>query len=183
MSEYKTELLEKTAEYMGYIERHKENVAKAWGELRSALKDIELFQRQKILDEMNWRIRCHDDSKMSEEEFLPYRQHFFPVSGEEADEAKFKLAVERHHHINDHHWQYWIDCSGEFIAYYDIDAKICAYLEMICDWQAMGYSEGLSAPEYYKTNKDDIKIDPNWVSLVEEILDLLENYLKERAAA
>ena len=93
MSEFnKTELLEKTTEYMNYIAQHKENIRKAWLELRDALKGIDLFQRPKILDEMEWRIRNHDDSKMSEEEFLPYRQHFYPVAGEVVDDAAFELA-------------------------------------------------------------------------------------------
>ena len=53
MSEFnKTELLEKTTEYMNYIAQHKENIRKAWLELRDALKGIDLFQRPKILDEM-----------------------------------------------------------------------------------------------------------------------------------
>ena len=70
MNEFnKTELLEKTTEYMNYIAQHKENIKKAWLELRDALNGIDLFQRPKILDEMEWRIRNHDDSKMSEEEF------------------------------------------------------------------------------------------------------------------
>lgn len=51
---------------------------------------------------------------------------------------------------------------------------------MICDWQAMGYVNGDSAPEYYRNHKDEIKIDPNWVSLVEEILDLLDSYIAAR---
>lgn len=66
------------------------------------------------------------------------------------------------------------------MSYYDVDTKICAYLEMICDWQAMGYVNGDSATEYYRNHKDEIKIDPNWVSLVEEILDLLDSYIAAR---
>ena len=117
MNEFnKTELLEKTTEYMNYIAQHKENIKKAWLELRDALKGIDLFQRPKILDEMEWRIRNHDDSKMSEEEFLPYRQHFYPVAGEVIDDAAFERAWERHYHINDHHWQYWIDSNGDFMS-------------------------------------------------------------------
>lgn len=57
MSEFnKTELLEKTTEYMNYIAQHKENIRKAWLELRDALKGIDLFQRPKILDEMEFRL-------------------------------------------------------------------------------------------------------------------------------
>ena len=62
--------LQKTSEYMTYIDQHKKNIIVAWAELKEALKDIQLLQRENIIDEMNWRIRRHDDSKMSEEEFL-----------------------------------------------------------------------------------------------------------------
>lgn len=43
-----------------------------------------------------------------------------------------------------------------------------------------GYVNGDSATEYYRNHKDEIKIDPNWVSLVEEILDLLDSYIAAR---
>ena len=62
MSEFnKTELLEKTTEYMNYIAQHKENIRKAWLELRDALKGIDLFQRPKILDEMEFNSMSEDD--------------------------------------------------------------------------------------------------------------------------
>ena len=44
--------LEKTSEYMAYIEQHKKNVVAAWGELKAALRDITLIQRPEILNEM-----------------------------------------------------------------------------------------------------------------------------------
>lgn len=177
----KSELLEKTAEYMNYLAQHKENIRKAWIELSQALAGIDLFERPEIQNNMEWRIRSHDDSKMSEEEFLPYRQHFFPIADEVINEQDFQRAWKSHYRHNDHHWQYWIDDYGNFNSYYDVDAKICAYLEMVCDWQAMGYVKGDSAPAYYKAHKDEIKLDPHWQPFVEEILGLLEDYLNTRA--
>lgn len=173
--------LEKTSEYMNYIEQHKKNVVAAWAELREALKDISLVQRPQIIDEMEWRVRRHDDSKMSEEEFLPYRQHFYPIDGESINETAFEEAWKTHYSRNDHHWQYWIDPDGMFFSYGSVDNKLCAYLEMICDWQGMGYMKGDTAPQYYRDHKDEIKIDPNWVAFVEEILDSLEIYLNQKA--
>lgn len=176
----KNDWLEKTSEYMDYIEQHVKNVIAAWEELKEALVGVSLIQRPEILDEMDWRVRRHDASKMSEEEFLPYRQHFYPIEGEISDEARFDGAWRCHYSRNDHHWQYWVDSNGNFISYGSVDTKLCAYLEMICDWQAMGYIFGDSAPEYYKNHKDKIKIDPNWLPFVEEVLDSLEIYLKNK---
>lgn len=184
MTEFnKNAWLEKTSEYIAYIEQHKKNVVAAWGELKAALKDIPLIQRHQILEEMDWRVLRHDDSKMSEEEFLPYRQHFYPVDGETTNDAQFDGAWRCHYSRNDHHWQYWLDGSGNFISYGGVDTKLCAYLEMICDWQAMGYVMGDSAPAYYRNHKNEIKIDPNWIPFVEEILDSLDDYLNGKAVA
>ena len=148
----KTDLLQKTSEYMDYLADHKKNVQKAWDELKNATTGVPLLQRPYIVDEMNWRIKCHDDSKFSEEEFVPYRQHFYPVDGEQVDQAAFDKAWKIHCGRNDHHWQYWVDEDGGFISSYSVDTKICAYLEMICDWQAMSYVLGGTAVTYYEAN-------------------------------
>lgn len=112
----KTDLLQKTSEYMDYISEHKKNIQKAWDEIRNATIGISLLQRPAILDEMSWRIKNHDDSKFSEEEFVPYRQHFYPVDGEDVDPAAFDRAWRTHYRRNDHHWQYWVDEDGDFIS-------------------------------------------------------------------
>lgn len=173
----KTDLLQKTSEYMDYISENKKNNQKAWDEIRNATIGISLLQRPAILDEMNWRIKNHDDSKFSEEEFVPYRQHFYPVDGEDVDPAAFDRAWRTHYRRNDHHWQYWVDEDGDFISSYSVDNKICAYLEMVCDWQAMSYVMGGNAVSYYESNKSSIQIEAYWREFLEEILSLLSEYL------
>lgn len=173
----KTDLLQKTSEYMDYISEHKKNIQKAWDEIRNATIGISLLQRPAILDEMNWRIKNHDDSKFSEEEFVPYRQHFYPVDGEDVDPAAFDRAWGTHYRRNDHHWQYWVDEDGDFISSYSVDNKICAYLEMVCDWQAMSYVMGGNAVSYYESHKSSIQIEAYWREFLEEILSLLSEYL------
>ena len=174
----KTDLLQKTSEYMDYISEHKKNIQKAWDEIRNATIGISLLQRPAILDEMSWRIKNHDDSKFSEEEFVPYRQHFYPVDGEDVDPAAFDRAWRTHYRRNDHHWQYWVDEDGDFfISSYSVDNKICAYLEMVCDWQAMSYVMGGNAVSYYESHKSSIQIEAYWREFLEEILSLLSEYL------
>ena len=176
----KEEWLQKTEEYLIYIDRHKKNIAEAWRELRTALKDIGLVKWDVIQCEMEARIEYHDDSKLDEGEFLPYRQKFYPVSGEIVSEDSFAAACQRHYFINDHHWQHWFDKEGNFEEWCDVRTKMCAFIEMICDWQAMSYEFGGSAPKYFRENKDKIRIDPNWLPFVEEILDCLEQHLSQK---
>lgn len=177
----KNKWLEQTSAYMEYLANHKQNVIIAWGELKKAVAGIKLFQNHEILIQMENRVYCHDESKYSEEEFLPYRQHFYPVEGEDIDPNAFEKAWELHYRRNPHHWQYWVNENGEFYSGYSITEKICAYLEMICDWQAMSYVKGGSALQYYNDKKDKIKIDPNWIPFVEEVLDCLETYTSDKA--
>lgn len=166
-------LLEKINEYFDYLTKHKANVIKAWNEMKKSISEIDFLMHWKIVDEMDWRVGNHDNSKFDEDEFIPYRQHFYPVPGEEQDDSAFQTACELHVHRNAHHWQYWIRPDGSFEEAYDVVDKICGYLEMICDWQAMGYVKGDNALLYYNMNKDSIKIDPNWIGFVEEVLRLV----------
>lgn len=176
----KASWIQKTSEYMDYIAQHRENVVRAWNELRKALTGYELFKKPEIMDAMLWRVRNHDDSKLSVEEFLPYRQRFYPLPDEEVDEQAFRIAWKVHYGRNDHHWEHWVHEDG-FVTGYDVNERICACLEMICDWQAMGYVFGDNAPTYYKNHKTEMRIDPNWVGFVEEVLGIFEEHLNGSA--
>jgi hypothetical protein len=175
----KSVLLEKINEYFDYLNQHKANVTKAWDAMKKDISSIPFLSAWNIVDEMGWRINCHDNSKYNEDEFIPYRQHFYPAPGEEPNDAEFQRACDMHVHRNAHHWQYWVNQDGSFNEAYDVVDKICGYLEMICDWQAMGYVKGDNALEYYNSHKDTIIIDPNWVAFVEEVLQLVCSYSVE----
>lgn len=169
----KTALLEKINEYFDYLAKHKANVVKAWNEMKPTISKIDFLSSWRIIEEMDLRIYDHDNTRYKEDEFIPYRQHFFPVPGEEANDAEFERAWQLHYRGNKHHWQYWVRKDGSFEEGYNVADKICGYLEMICDWQAMGYVKGDNALEYYNANKETIKIDPNWLAFVEEVLHLV----------
>ena len=170
----KSALLQKTGEYMGYIDTHKKNVILAWGELKQALKGVSFLTRDSILDEMGYRARNHDHSKYSVGEFLAYRQRFYPVPGEDVSEADFQKAWEMHYRTNDHHWQNW-DVHND--TYYGMVDFTCQCLEMICDWQAMGYVFGDNAIAYYEKNKGEMEMSDARRNFVEEVLALLGEYL------
>ena len=155
------ELLDKTREYLNYVERHYNNVQKAWTELNIALNgkgnDISLF----LADDCNYfaldsKIKDHDKSKLSVEEFIQYRQYFYPTSNETKNKQQFNSAWENHLKENDHHWQTWVYKHPDKSVF----STMCL-IENVCDWMSMGYEFGDTAQEYYEANKYKIQL-PEW---------------------
>jgi ubiquitin-protein ligase len=100
-------------------------------------------------------VENHDDSKLSHEEFIPYRKKFFPCSqdAKKVFEDEFDLAWEHHKKKNPHHWEYWL--KNKPSTPYD---KSLYAVEMICDWMAMGYKFGDTAEQFYQNNKHKITL-------------------------
>lgn len=155
------ELIEKTKEYLDYVERHYNNVQRAWKELNTALNgkgnDMSLF----LADDVNYftlneMVKDHDKSKLSKEEFTQYRQYFYPTSYEIKNKEQFNNAWENHLKKNEHHWQNW---TSKYPTK-SVTSTMCL-IENICDWMAMGYEFGDTAQEYYELNKDKINL-PEW---------------------
>lgn len=165
------EQIDKTTQYFDYLNEHRQNVIRAWEEMKRKCPGILKLLDEHQICEMKYRVECHDGSKFQEDEFHPYRKHFYPTSDESPDDEAYEKAWQLHLSRNDHHWQYWTvhDYPN------DVYTKLLAYLEMICDWQAMGYKFGDNAYEYYNSHKDKIVIDPNWVELVESILVMMNS--------
>lgn len=160
--------------YTKYVNNHISNVQKAWNNEVSKLDDDFI---QSNLDELAEQISHHDESKYSPNEFDAYRANYNPISDQEKidNEANFQAAWWHHFKNNPHHWQHWLDDNGNFIKDYNLDEIKKAYIEMICDWQAMGYVFGDTAKQYYDQNKDTIKIIPELKEWLEDLLTQLEN--------
>ena len=139
--------IQKTREYLDYLEEHITNVHKAWIEVSAkCARQIVGFEIQLEND-----VFSHDMSKLGEHEFVQYRDAFFPCDGEE--KKPLGEAWAHHKQRNPHHWERWT--LGEWST----DAawkRHCAH--MVIDWTAMGYKFGDTAEEYYKANKDKIHI-------------------------
>lgn len=159
--------------YYNYVNTHIENVQKAWNEEVSTIDDNFI---QKHIDELTEQIKHHDESKWSEDEFDAYRANYNPINDQEKidNEANFQAAWYHHFQNNPHHWQHWIDENGELKPLENKDIVKMNYVEMICDWQAMGYVFGDTAYQYYEQNKDTIKIYPELKSWFKSILNKLE---------
>lgn len=164
--------------YTDYVQNHIENVQKAWNDEISNIDD-EFIQAHK--DELTEQIKHHDESKWDTDEFDAYRANYNPIDDQEKidNEANFQAAWYHHFQNNPHHWQHWIDDKGDLIPLEDIDTVKKSYIEMICDWQAMGYVFGDTAKQYYDQNKDTIKIYPELQEWLEDLLNQLENMKKE----
>ena len=140
--------------YIKYIVEHKKNIEKAFEEMR---ENSLLFQRydDDILDALWERVLVHDESKYSEEEFIPYRKNFFPINAEEKENNKldFDKAWEHHWKNNSHHWQYR---KNKTSFNKDNKEEVLDVLENVLDWMAMGYKFNDRPYQYYENNKNNI---------------------------
>lgn len=160
--------------YKDYVDTHIANVNRAWKEEISKIDDKFIQENKKAITE---KVKNHDKSKYDEEEFDAYRANYDPINEKERanNEAKFQAAWLHHFQNNNHHWQHWIDETGKLDkAKYDKDTVMKAYIEMICDWQGMGYVFGDNAAQYYNDNKDKIKIYPELRKWLENLLNKID---------
>lgn len=152
------ELIQKTREYLDYVERHYNNVQKAWQELNDKCKNngFNWLYDDVIWHAINDNIKRHDMSKLGVNEFVQYRQYFYPTSSEVKDKELMNQAWNHRLGNNPHHWQNWTERD-----YYYPNQSLIYFIENICDWMAMGYEFGDTAKEYYESNKDKIDL-PEW---------------------
>lgn len=164
----------KENEYRKYISDHQQNVKKAWHEVWNKCQNIIIMKHHtelsvdRIKEKYKDQIDRHDQSKYSKEEFDAYRRYYFSINDEEKEGAKqdYESSLQHHYDYNPHHWNYWL---------HDVDAMPYEYVvEMVCDWQAMGYKFKNTAHEYYIKNKDNIVLGSKQKEWLEELLQALD---------
>lgn len=156
--------IQKTREYLDYLEQHYNNVQLAWVILQEKCYDMSFITDDTIFWSIDSNIKKHDDSKLSAEELTQYRRHFFPTENEDKDKKEFFAAWHNHLKENMHHWQTWTT-----LDFGDDKSALVYFVENICDWMAMGFEKGDSAKEYFENNRDKIDL-PNWaITLMYEI--------------
>lgn len=159
---------DKQLEYCNYIIEHKNNVKRAWEEFKIKAKHESIIHDDYQYWTMNELVDNHDSSKFSSEEFESYRKQFYPINQKEKDdnELEFEKAWKHHYNNNPHHWQYYFseDKNQEY--------SYCHFyiIEMMLDWQAMGYKFGGDAYTYYQSNKNKIKIPIEYQDYFEYML-------------
>ena len=177
--------IENTQRYLDYIERHYDNVQKAFKEFKrrtlhkNFVKKYDKFiYETKIYDDYNWIcletiIKNHDLSKLSHEEFIPYRDNFYSLDEKTKQEnkEKFENAWEHHKSNNIHHWQSRVDKK-----FTEIQGFIGVYyaIENVMDWIAMSY-EFNEKPlnKYYLENKDKITLSDDDKYIIETVYKIM----------
>lgn len=160
------EQINKTREYLDYIEEHVLNVQKAFGVMKEKCKDMRFIYDDLFYHTLNLDIERHDLSKLSENEFIQYRKAFYSTEFE----PKYDMTEAWKHHKthNSHHWENWTLNTSCTIHPDDWEID-CAH--MVCDWMAMGYKFGDTAQLYYERNKEKIKLPECAVTFIYEIFE------------
>lgn len=161
--------------YKEYIDNHRQNVQKAWMNMKSNSDCLELISRYlnttvesaiRLIDSL---IDAHDMSKYGKEEFDAYRKNFYPVDEKEKEdnEIEFDLAWRHHYYNNPHHWDWWYETGNMD------NMKMPYVVEMICDWEAMGYKFGNTSKQWYEQNKYKIHLGEKQKSFAIQLMDII----------
>ena len=140
--------------YKDYIDNHKRKVIETWEELKKnklihdyILKESKDENIDKILDK---NVSNHDNSKYGEEEWEPYRKHFYPINKEEkkSSQKEFSKAWAHHKKVNTHHHEHWEEKKqNDKMPFTDV-------VEMCCDWISMSKVLGGTALSWYNSRSN-----------------------------
>lgn len=157
--------------YTNYIVEHCGNVAKAY----QWLVDHKVIQ-----DDFIHRIKAHDLSKWSEEEYKAYDKYFYGKEKTNEVEEAFNFAWLHHIHQNPHHWQHWVLINDDD-GTHALEMPEEYVVEMICDWWAFSHKSGNLKEifDWYKIHKTNMMLHRNTKVAVEAILDKIKEALKE----
>ena len=162
-------------QYREYIDNHRKNVQKAWDLMKSNNNCVELINRhlftttELLISMMDDIIKQHDMSKYSIFEFAPYRKNFYPLNEEEkaSNTDEFERAWKHHYENNPHHWDGWYKSGSPDMM------PLIHVVEMICDWEAMGYTFGNNSLQYYEKNKMNIHLGDKQRIFAEELMNTI----------
>ena len=129
------------------------------------------FMRQKIKD--------HDKSKFSDEEFEGYRAYYYKSKEDDKDkniEDAYNKAWEHHYKHNSHHPEFWVvNLTGKEENKKFVEMNKSSLLEMLCDWIAMSFQYKQSLYEWWfntKSGKEEKKnlLPINTINLIDDFI-------------
>jgi hypothetical protein len=149
--------IDKTREYLNYLEEHIEYTRKAFIEVSDACDGMQWVGDDYAWHTVRSEVMAHDLSKLGAEELVQYRDSFYPVDGQDelAATAGFNKAWEHHKKENHHH--------HETVEHY-LDL-----VHMVIDWTAMGYKFGDTAQSYYEAQQDKMNFSPEQVEYLYQL--------------
>lgn len=190
-----TEKPVKEKEYMDYIDKHIANVLDSFNKYIDkpdiVIPGYDLQRSIQIIDRLYPDVMNHDSSKYSEEEFNPYRRHFYPTEAEKKagesklDEQNFDNACLHHYVSNPHHPDFfrWVTITEKDIygcplsitvndkPHDPLDMDDVDIIHMLCDWKSMTYNPGASSiQEYWKTSDIRKSMSKNTIERVDQLL-------------
>lgn len=96
-------------------------------------------------------VADHDKSKYTDEEFIAYRQYFYPSMEDKLpDKVKyqaFDYAWQHHYMTNRHHPEHWSSLNYRQPAQVKMPDEFFA--EMICDWIAVSLTQHSSVYDWW----------------------------------
>ena len=163
-------------QYDEYLNSHVSNVKKGYDWLCINLPEL---IKPELADAIAENIYMHDQSKYSDEEYVPYAEYFYGKSKSKKVESDFNYAWLHHIHYNPHHWQYWVlkhDDEPEEA----LEMPEEYVIEMICDWWSFSHKTGNLSEIFgwYEKHKG-MTLHENTRKLVEKILDKIKHKLDE----
>ena len=159
-------LEEAERQYNEYLEGHIGNVSEAL-ELLNTL-DIQFVKDN--YDELKDICSKHDASKYEDVEYVPYREHFYPINDKEKLKSEaFEQACRHHIKNNKHHWDYWVNDNNELEIPDEQEYKLYC-VERCCDWLAMANQHDEVSNEWYYANKDAMIMPDYGFELCDEIM-------------
>jgi hypothetical protein len=119
-------------------------------------------------------LLVHDWDKFTPSSWSAYARTFYGPDGSKQYEPGegFSVAWLHHQHINKHHWQRWIIVwdhgRHDYLPMPDIYRR-----EMLADWRGAGRALGKTdTAEWYKANRDGIRLETSTRKWVEDQLGL-----------
>ena len=89
----------------------------------------------------------------------------------------FDLAWNHHQKTNKHHWEYWVLISGKEMKPLPMD--YIYIIEMLCNWSAMSLKFNDLPSEFFNKNKNRILLHKETKFIVESLLNMFDNAVKD----
>jgi len=157
---------EAEGKYNEYLDGHITNVCEAL----DLLNTLDIQYVKDNYDKLKTICQEHDASKYSEEEYIPYREHFYPINDEEKLRTEaFEQACRHHIKNNKHHWDYWLNENNELDIPDEDEYKLYC-VERCCDWLAMACQHEEVSNKWYNENKESIIMPDYGWELCDEIM-------------
>jgi len=149
-------IMEAEEAYRGYITEHVNNIKTAYELVEGQLQGI-FWLDELTMSVLDNRVKLHDESKISTEEFHGYRLKFYPCKQDLKDGWKPELIQEEfaqswlhHKNRNDHHPEFWMLHGNPNRP---LEMSFQAMFEMLLDWTAMSLKSEDTPGEFWEKNR------------------------------